>query len=80
MSINQSMSSNLWFKDMESSKLGVWVAHGEGKFTFRDLATKEAIKSGGQICMQYLDDNGKTTTDYPMNPNGSEGKFIKKHF
>lgn len=56
---------------METARLGVWVAHGEGRFTFKDSKTLQKLKENGQVCVQYVDDSGKPTEAYPMNPNGS---------
>jgi phosphoribosylformylglycinamidine synthase len=51
---------SVMLQNMEGMKLGIWVAHGEGKFTF-PYEEKEY-----HIPIKYLYDN------YPGNPNGSE--------
>lgn len=56
---------------MQDSQLGVWIAHGEGRFTFKTPTVLDKLKENGQICLQYVDDDGKCTEKYPMNPNGS---------
>ncbi|GBP98000.1 Phosphoribosylformylglycinamidine synthase [Eumeta japonica] len=48
-----------------------WVAHGEGRFSFRDQNILDNIKAQKCVAMHYVDDNGKPTETYPMNPNGS---------
>ena len=55
-------SPAIMFKNMAGSKLGAWVAHGEGQINSFDenLAT-----------VVYLDDKGNRTEKYPFNPNGS---------
>lgn len=60
---------------MEGSTLGVWVAHGEGKFSFKEPEVLEELKRDGRICVQYVDDGGNPTEEYPMNPNGSPCEF-----
>ncbi|GJQ65318.1 ade2 [Trypoxylus dichotomus] len=56
---------------MEESVFGVWVAHGEGRFVFKnDSVYKDLIKDKC-ICLRFVDDNGVPTETYPLNPNGS---------
>lgn len=62
----------LMFKDMGGSVLGVWVAHGEGRFVFENEQVKQSITSANCVSLEYVDDDNKVTTEYPMNPNGSE--------
>lgn len=63
--------SDVWFQDMNGSILGVWVAHGEGRFTVSDSHLLNKLEKNGQIAVQYVNDDGKPTEIYPMNPNGS---------
>ena len=56
-----------FFNGMTSSKLGVWVAHGEGKFVFPESSVNKKFC----IPLQYVDANGDKTMRYPYNPNGS---------
>lgn len=64
-------SQAIMLKGMEESILGVWVAHGEGRFVFKnDKVYKELIKDKC-VCLRYVDDHGTPTEIYPMNPNGS---------
>ncbi|UXI16038.1 proline-rich protein 5-like [Sarcoptes scabiei] len=59
----------IMFNEMKGSVLGVWVAHGEGKFTFKNSSVQEsAMKS---VSLVYVDDDNQPTIKYPMNPNGS---------
>ena len=53
-------SSSIMLKGMEGSKLGVWSAHGEGKFNFPYSEDKYSIAG------KFLYDS------YPGNPNGSD--------
>ena len=47
------------------------VRHGEGKLVVDTAKTLEEIKRGGHIVMQYSDERGNITSQYPYNPNGS---------
>lgn len=42
------------------------IAHAEGKFIYKNREDIEQF-----ICMQYVNEDGKTGTLYPVNPNGS---------
>lgn len=53
-------SSCIMLKPLEGSRLGIWIAHGQGKFWFPYL------ENHYQIPMKYVYD------EYPGNPNGSE--------
>lgn len=53
------------------SVLGCWVAHGEGRFSFRTNAIYDDIKQRDCIPLRYVNDNAQSTEVYPMNPNGS---------
>lgn len=53
-------NNSVMLKDLSGMKLGIWVAHGEGKFS---LPYEE---SEYQIPMKYSHDT------YPANPNGSQ--------
>ena len=53
-------SNSIMLEGLEGSTLGIWAAHGEGKFSF----PKE--ESHYQIPAKYL------YPDYPSNPNGSD--------
>lgn len=60
-------TNNIFLKNFESCELGIWIAHGEGRFILNNYEdTKDYIP------IQYIDDNCEVTTKYPFNPNGSE--------
>ena len=46
------------------------MAHGEGRFTFKDDSVYKKLVQEGCVPLRYGDD-GKPTEVYPMNPNGS---------
>ena len=58
---------------MENSVLGVWIAHGEGRFTFRNNNVLQKLKENHCLAIKYTDDHGNPTECYPLNPNGSTG-------
>lgn len=55
-------SSSILLKSLSGSKLGIWVAHGEGRF---DFTANSSEKEGLEIAIRYSYDK------YPGNPNGS---------
>eukprot|EP00448_Togula_jolla_P003612 CAMPEP_0170614120 /NCGR_PEP_ID=MMETSP0224-20130122/24630_1 /TAXON_ID=285029 /ORGANISM="Togula jolla, Strain CCCM 725" /LENGTH=1283 /DNA_ID=CAMNT_0010939755 /DNA_START=66 /DNA_END=3917 /DNA_ORIENTATION=+ len=61
---------------MEGTRLGVWVAHGEGRCHFPDEEVHNRVKKDGLIPMRYVDDEGEPTEVYPFNPNGSPGGVV----
>lgn len=66
-------SPSIMMHGMEGSVLGVWVAHGEGRFEFKNSKIYEGIRSRRLASLYYVNDNGSATTTYPQNPNGSPG-------
>jgi len=46
------------------------IAHGEGKFVARDESVLESLRSGDQVAVRYVDEQGRPG-GYPVNPNGS---------
>ena len=64
-------SPAVMFKGMEGSSLGVWVAHGEGRFHFPDEDVHKNSISSNLAPLRYVDDSNNITQEYPFNPNGS---------
>ncbi len=64
-------SPSIMLKGMEGSVLGIWIAHGEGRFFFPDEEIMEKVIEKGLAPMRYVDDDGNITETYPFNPNGS---------
>ena len=57
---------------MAGAKLGVWVAHGEGKATFPDPEVFSSVVDQRLAPLRYADPaTGLPTESYPANPNGS---------
>lgn len=52
-------TDNIFLKNMEDSVLGIWVAHGEGRFVY------------GNPVITYVDNKNNDTQKYPYNPNNS---------
>lgn len=69
--IEKSAASQVWLHGMEESQIGIWVNHGEGRCHFPDASVYERVKRQNLIPMRYVDDDGKPTEKYPLNPNGS---------
>lgn len=62
-------TDSIMLKDMEESTLGVWVAHGEGKFK---IEQNFELDSESRVALKYVDDSNEPTMEYPLNPNGSD--------
>jgi len=61
----------IMLKGMEGSSLGVWVAHGEGRFHFPLKMVYDHAMSSNLMPVCYVDDSNNITQEYPFNPNGS---------
>lgn len=58
-------------RKMAGTVIGCWIAHGEGRFSFKDASVLSTLRTANTIAMNYVDDDNKSTEIYPMNPNGS---------
>jgi len=56
---------------MQGSHFPIALAHGEGRAEFADAFAQQLAMQTGTVAMQYLDNYGKVTQQYPANPNGS---------
>jgi phosphoribosylformylglycinamidine synthase len=63
-------SPSIMLRGMDSSVLGIWVAHGEGLAYFPDKKIFDEAEYG-LAPIRYVDDDGTITEAYPFNPNGS---------
>lgn len=59
-------SPSILLKGMAGSKIPVVIAHGEGRAEFTESNQQQAL-----VALNYIDNYGVETTDFPMNPNGS---------
>jgi len=64
-------SNSMWFRGMEGSVLGMWSAHGEGRFEFPREALRQKVEQEGLVALRFVDDHGVPTETYPFNPSGS---------
>ncbi|KAK2168781.1 hypothetical protein LSH36_14g05035 [Paralvinella palmiformis] len=64
-------SPAMMLRGMAGSVLGIWVAHGEGRIVFKDPSILDRILDEQLAPIRYVDDDGRPTELYPMNPNGS---------
>jgi phosphoribosylformylglycinamidine synthase len=62
-------SPSLFFKGMAGSRIPVAVAHGEGRAEF----AKGSDARRTTLSLRYVDNYGRATEAYPLNPNGSPG-------
>jgi phosphoribosylformylglycinamidine synthase len=58
---------SILFTDMAGSRMPIVVSHGEGRAVFDDKAQRRKA----EICLRYVDNRGRKTETYPLNPNGS---------
>jgi phosphoribosylformylglycinamidine synthase len=72
VSVEIKKTPSIFFKGMEGSILPIPVAHGEGKAEFTNNSILAQTLSGNLIPLQYVDNGGKVTEQYPLNPNGSK--------
>lgn len=70
-SVQIQASPAVMFKGMEGSSLGVWVAHGEGRFHFPDATVQASVMAKNLAPVRYVNDTNEITQEYPFNPNGS---------
>jgi phosphoribosylformylglycinamidine synthase len=62
-------SPSMLFTGMEGSRIPIAVAHGEGRAVFKDAAAMDACRP--LVAARFVDNRGKVTEAYPLNPNGS---------
>jgi phosphoribosylformylglycinamidine synthase len=62
-------SPSLLFAGMEGSRIPIAVAHGEGRAVFKSQAAMDACRY--LVAARFVDNRGKVTETYPLNPNGS---------
>ncbi len=60
-------SASLFFRGMAGSRIPVAVAHGEGRAVFAERGDAKRV----EVCLRYVDNHGRVTEAYPLNPNGS---------
>ena len=58
---------SILFEGMAGSRMPIVVAHGEGRAVFDGKQQRKAA----EVCLRYVDNRGRRTETYPLNPNGS---------
>jgi phosphoribosylformylglycinamidine synthase len=62
-------SPSILFDGMAGSRMPIVVAHGEG---YADFGSQEKLQAAQDIVtLRYIDNYGRATETYPLNPNGS---------
>jgi phosphoribosylformylglycinamidine synthase len=64
-------SASVLLKGMEGSRIPIVVAHGEGRLELRDETQLDRIEAG-HVALRYVDNHGKPTERFPLNPSGSQ--------
>ncbi|WP_051378440.1 phosphoribosylformylglycinamidine synthase [Derxia gummosa] len=62
-------SPSVFFRGMAGSRMPIVVSHGEG---FADFSQHGSLRDAIPA-LRYVDNHGKPTETYPLNPNGSPG-------
>ncbi|MBS0570459.1 MAG: phosphoribosylformylglycinamidine synthase, partial [Proteobacteria bacterium] len=60
-------SPSILLAGMAGSRIPVVVAHGEGRAVFAGRGDSRKV----QACLRFVDNRGKATDAFPLNPNGS---------
>ena len=60
-------SPSILFHGMAGSRMPIVVAHGEGRAVFKSQAAQKRALTA----LRYVDNRGRITETYPLNPNGS---------
>lgn len=64
-------SPSIFLKGMNGSRMPIVVSHGEGRTSYTQAESKNAIDQG-IVCLSYITNSGDVADQYPANPNGSE--------
>lgn len=64
-------TNSIFLQGMQGSALPIPVAHGEGRAEFRSTEDYDKFKTSQLTAIQYIDNYGQATQQYPFNPNGS---------
>jgi phosphoribosylformylglycinamidine synthase len=58
---------------MEGSRIPIATAHGEGRAEPASDAALAALEKSGLVAARYVDNHGRVTNKYPLNPSGTPG-------
>lgn len=67
--VNESPSAFL--QGLAGSRIAIAVAHGEGRAEFKSADAQDRFLATNALALQYIDNAGAVTDEYPANPNGS---------
>jgi phosphoribosylformylglycinamidine synthase len=60
-------SPSLFLRGMTGARIPIAVAHGEGRAVYAEARSMRLTIP----CLRYVDNTGRVTENYPLNPNGS---------
>ena len=69
--LDTSSVPSVFLYGMAGSKLPIVTAHGEGRAAFSKTCSPESFLAKDLVSIRYLDNNMRSTEQYPANPNGS---------
>jgi phosphoribosylformylglycinamidine synthase len=64
-------SKSVFFDGMQGSRMPIAVSHGEGRAEFSNKQGALTALQSAAVTLQYIDNYGNVTQNYPANPNGS---------
>jgi phosphoribosylformylglycinamidine synthase len=64
-------SKSIFFDGMQGSRMPIAVSHGEGRAEFASQQGPISALQKSAVALQYVDNYGNVTQQYPANPNGS---------
>ena len=64
-------SKSVFFDGMQGSRMPIAVSHGEGRAEFTNDQGAISALQNAAVALQYVDNYGAVTQNYPANPNGS---------
>ena len=54
-------TNSIMLQRIQGSVIGCWIAHGEGRFSFKNKDVLKSFKSSNSIAMYYVDDEMEPT-------------------
>jgi phosphoribosylformylglycinamidine synthase len=64
-------SKSVFFDGMQGSRMPIAISHGEGRAEFTNEQGAITALQSAAVALQYVDNYGNITQNYPANPNGS---------
>jgi phosphoribosylformylglycinamidine synthase len=64
-------TKSVFFDGMQGSRMPIAVSHGEGRAEFSNEQGAITALQNAAVALQYVDNYGAVTQNYPANPNGS---------